>query len=151
MKHACEHCAQRYEIPTQKVIGKVLKVRCKSCEGTMEVVGPREGFDPLKDSSPPSIAQTQNQPATQNPLQKGGRIWWCGIGGKAHGPFSSQEVERLVDRGDVHARTRMWQSGMKNWVRISESPELGSFMEAIVQRTAEDHELLAGRDPIADQ
>ena len=33
MKHACEHCQQRYDIPDEKVLGKILKVRCKTCGG----------------------------------------------------------------------------------------------------------------------
>ena len=125
MRHTCEHCAQRYEMPDHKVIGKVLKVRCKSCEGVMHVVGPREGFDPEKDFRPPTLTGVQAYQTNGNGgagVSHAGRVWWAGIGGKAHGPFSTQEVERLIDRGDVHARTRMWQTGMDNWVRISESP-----------------------------
>ena len=149
MRHTCEYCAQRYEMPDHKVIGKVLKVRCKTCQGVMHVVGPREGFDPEGEHRPPTLTGVKAYKPGQSgeDVSHKGRVWWAGIGGRAHGPFSTQEVERLIDRGDIHARTRMWQSGMKNWVRISESPTLSFFMEAVVQRTAEDQKLLAGRDP----
>ena len=147
MKHTCEHCTQRYDIPDEKVLGKILKVRCKTCRGVMNVMGPQAELD--GDHRPPTLTGVQpykGQNAHQA-LDIKGRVWWCGIGGRAHGPFRADELERLIERGDIHARTRMWRNGMSSWMRISESPSLSWLMEMVMQRTAEDKELLAGRDP----
>jgi predicted Zn finger-like uncharacterized protein len=151
MKHTCEHCTQRYDIPDEKVLGKILKVRCKTCSGVMSVMGPHENVkeDAEGDYRPPTLTGVQAYRASEDgeALPASGRVWWCGIGGRAHGPFMERELERLVDRGEVHARTRMWRSGMSSWARISESPNLGWMMETIMRRTAEDKDLLHGRDP----
>ena len=150
MKHTCEHCTQRYDIPDEKVLGKILKVRCKTCSGVMRVMGPRESEkEQTEDYRPPTLTGVKPYRPSEDgeALPSSGRVWWCGIGGRAHGPFVAHELERLVDRGDVHARTRMWRSGMSSWARISESPNLGWMMETIMRRTAEDKELLNGRDP----
>ena len=147
MKHTCEHCTQRYDIPDEKVMGKILKVRCKTCSGVMSVMGPQ--IISNEEQRPPTLTGVKpykpNGEAQNLEIQ--GRVWWCGIGGRAHGPFRVEELERLIERGDVHARTRMWRNGMSSWMRISESPSLSWLMEMIMQRTAEDKELLAGRDP----
>lgn len=150
MKHTCENCTQRYDIPDEKVLGKILKVRCKTCLGVMRVMGPQEDTSAQSDDyRPPTLTGVQPYRPSQEAeaLPSAGRVWWCGIGGRAHGPFVAHELERLVDRGDVHARTRMWRSGMSSWARISESPNLGWMMETVLRRTAEDKDLLQGRDP----
>lgn len=40
MKFACDNCQTRYVIPDERVLGKILRVRCKRCRDVIEVVGP---------------------------------------------------------------------------------------------------------------
>ena len=148
MRHRCEHCGQRYSIPDEKVVGKVLKVRCKVCQGVMAVMGPRADFNAKRDARPPTLTGIQPYRPSQKQLpSSGGRVWWCGIGGKPHGPFAESELDRLITRGDVHARTRLWRSGMEEWERICESPRLSWVYEKVIERHTEDSYLLEERDP----
>jgi predicted Zn finger-like uncharacterized protein len=40
MKFVCDKCGTRYGIPDQRVAGRVLRVRCKTCRTVIDVVGP---------------------------------------------------------------------------------------------------------------
>jgi predicted Zn finger-like uncharacterized protein len=123
MRHSCEHCHTVYAIPDHKVAGRFVKVRCKSCHGTMHVVG----------------LGLQAQAAT-------GERWWCALQGQPRGPFTRDEVLLFVDLGDVSARTRMWRPGMQGWERVCESPTLSWVYARLVERLSED-ELLLAREP----
>lgn len=120
MRHTCEHCQTRYEIPDHKVAGRFVKVRCQRCQETMHVVG---------------IS-----------AQRGDERFWCAINGAPKGPFNRSEVELFVDLGDVSARTRMWKAGMKGWERVCESQNLGWVYARVVDRLSAD-ELLLAREP----
>ena len=93
MKHTCDKCQTRYEIPDARVRGRFLKVRCKICQNTMRVVG------------------------IETVESRSGAVWWCAIQGKAQGPLREDEVLARIDIGDLHARTRMWCEGMTAWER----------------------------------
>ena len=121
MRHTCEHCATRYEIPDDRVLGRFLKVRCKVCRATMHVVGLR----PLDAAA------------------KDGAVWWCAIFGTPHGPYREDEVASLVASGDIHARTRMWCAGMATWERVCESPTLTWVYGDVIARAATDPRMLA--------
>ncbi|MBI1947208.1 MAG: zinc-ribbon domain-containing protein [Deltaproteobacteria bacterium] len=116
MRHTCEHCATRYEIPDDRVAGRFLKVRCKRCRATMHVVGLR----PLDAAA------------------KDGAVWWCAIFGTPHGPYREDEVASLVASGDIHARTRMWCAGMRAWERVCESPTLAWVYGDVIARATTD-------------
>ena len=42
MKFSCERCHTRYSIADERVRGKILKIRCKTCAAVISV---REGMD----------------------------------------------------------------------------------------------------------
>ena len=109
MKHTCETCRARYEIPDARARGKVLRVRCKACAGVMRVVG--------------------------LPGRPG---WWVALDGQPAGPFAEHEVLALVDLGSVDARTRMWTAGMASWERVLESPRLAWVHARLVDLGCDD-------------
>jgi predicted Zn finger-like uncharacterized protein len=121
MRHTCEHCHTAYDIADHKVAGRFVKVRCKMCQQTMHVVG-------VKADTTPS------------------ERYWCAIKGQSRGPFNRQEVELLVSFGDVSARTRLWQPGMKGWERVCESSRF-AWIYALVEQTLSADELILAREP----
>jgi predicted Zn finger-like uncharacterized protein len=138
MKFTCAQCQTRYAIPDENVAGRSLKIRCSRCQSVMAIKGPPQLlatglYEPLQ------LKPTQSPPAPH------GRVYWCGIGGEAHGPFSRAEVGRLVERGDITARSRMWRPGYAQWARVCESPDLTWVYAAVMQRTSEDQMLLGAR------
>jgi predicted Zn finger-like uncharacterized protein len=121
MRHTCEHCHTLYEIPDHKVAGRFVKVRCKSCSGTMHVVGVAGG-------------------------KRRGDQWWVAVQGRPCGPLSREDVLAFVDAGDVSARSRMWRPGMPGWERVCESTTFSWVYARVVARLSED-ELLLAREP----
>lgn len=164
MKTRCDCCKARYEIPDDRVLGKVLRVRCKRCQSVMVVVGPTEAFAD-GDARPPTLTGVAALSASSQPAAASGPvttfrhgqapqrtredlapIWWVGIAGKPHGPYTKDEMLTLIDRGDVHARSRVWRAPFPSWERICESSSLGWAFERCVARAAEDASQLQGRE-----
>ena len=110
MHHTCEHCATHYEIPDDRVRGRFLKVRCKSCHGTMHVVG----VDPAGGD--------------------GAARWWCAVRNEPRGPFTADEVLLFIDVHEVTAHSRMWCTGMPGWERVCESSRLSWVYARLLDR-----------------
>lgn len=154
MKVRCESCRTRYEIPNERVAGRVLKVRCKRCEYVMEVIGPTAAFDTASDPMPPTLTGVKAYGALngsvypEQTLVTGGMtayvplesqpVWWAAIAGKPHGPYTREEVIALCHRGDIHARTRLWRAPWTEWERICEHAALAWAYEAVVERVGRD-------------
>lgn len=160
MKIRCESCHTRYEIPNERVAGRVLKVRCKRCEYVIEVIGPTAAFDTAADPLPPTLTGVKAYGALNGsaypeqtlvtagaplfvPLESQ-PVWWAAIGGKPHGPYTREEVVALCARGDIHARTRLWRAPWTEWERICEHAALAWAYEAVVERVGRDVAALRG-------
>lgn len=154
MKIRCESCRTRYEIPNERVAGRVVKIRCKRCEFVMEVMGPTAAFDSAADPIPPTLTGVRAYGALNGsvypeqtlltagmptfvPLESQ-PIWWAAIAGKPHGPYTREEVVALCARGDIHARTRLWRAPWTEWERVCESAALAWAYEAVVERVGRD-------------
>ena len=79
MRFQCEFCQAPYVLPDERVRGKVLKIRCRQCNGIMTVRGPQKealnADQTLPDPSTPSsvsstpLTSSQNIPALQTQTQ----------------------------------------------------------------------------------
>lgn len=151
MKVRCESCTARYDIPSERVLGRVLKVRCSRCQYVMQVVGPTEAFDPSADPLPPTLTGVRALGAASSEHPLGGSLaleaqalWWAAVGGKPHGPYTRQEIFALIERGDVHARTRLWRAPWGEWERICEHPALRWAYERVVAQLGRDVAVMHG-------
>lgn len=43
---------------------------------------------------------------------------------KAAGPFTEEELSRLIVEGKVDKSTFIWRPGMSNWLRVEDNPEI---------------------------
>lgn len=160
MKIRCESCRTRYDIPNDRVAGRVLKVRCKRCQHVIDVIGPTAAFDAAHDPTPPTLTGVKAYGALSGsaypeetlvtaaapsfvPLESQ-PVWWAAIGGKPHGPYTREEVTALCARGDIHARTRLWRAPWTEWERICEHAALSWAYEAVVERVGRDVAALRG-------
>jgi predicted Zn finger-like uncharacterized protein len=131
MKTSCPHCLARYAIPDERVRGKVLRIRCKRCEGVMKVVG--EGAQ--EHQRPPTYTDAdvyRPEPTVTRMAMVDGQAWFAGIAGHPQGPFSLNQLRELCRRGDVHDRTYLWTRGMAGWERIGTSPKLAFALEWVL-------------------
>ena len=61
MKFVCEQCSTKYAIDDARVRGKILKIRCKVCQGVITV---REQAESIPEGG--SATETRQQDATQS-------------------------------------------------------------------------------------
>ncbi|MFZ9887798.1 MAG: GYF domain-containing protein, partial [Myxococcota bacterium] len=138
MKFVCDRCSTRYSISDDKVRGKVLKIRCKTCSNIIVVREPSASAVPAQAQVAASGAHAHvlrgpapttsvnipipnldflSKPAPAN------TEWWVAIKGTQHGPMKRDGVERLFDEGRISARSYCWHSQMPAWMRLQELPD----------------------------
>lgn len=146
MKFSCEKCQTRYSIGDEKVRGKVLKIRCKTC-GNIVVVREQTASSQAAmpelvaaagSSTTTSPAPMQSQPVRQQqapgfPPQAPQRPvldvdWYVAIKGKQHGPAKKDEIVRLFREGKITDRSYLWNEGMAAWTRLREVPQFASLL-----------------------
>jgi len=170
MKFACESCNTKYLIPDERVVGRMLRVRCKRCSNIMDVVGPSRSptkveklgaikaqqdtaqdrplfsvrggsMDPFARVTDSGVWGVQGVPrgsarsdgmmgvqTASSPRRSSGPaadpMWWMAIKGEPSGPYTSEEVGALAERGRIHKKTRVWRPGMESWLRLRDVGEL---------------------------
>jgi predicted Zn finger-like uncharacterized protein len=154
MKFTCDRCDTRYSIGDEKVRGKVLKIRCKTCGNIMVV---REAITAVQGEA--STFQAQQQvaasggsagatvspfPVTATPVpsvpQRAAVAevsrpvtdidWYMAMKGKQHGPAKFDEIVRLLRDGKITERTYLWHDGLAAWTRLKELADFAGQFDA---------------------
>lgn len=66
-------------------------------------------------------------PGTTNPMGGGTRppcAFFVILDGQQAGPFSEDELTRLIAQGSVGKSTYVWKAGMPNWTHCANVPEV---------------------------
>jgi predicted Zn finger-like uncharacterized protein len=135
MKFSCERCQTRYSIGEDKVKGKVLKIRCKTC-GNIIVVreqqvvseGAELGQLAAAGGSPAAAAPSTAGNAGSAAAPAGDFDWYLAIKGKQHGPAKRDEVIRLFRDGKITERTHLWHDKLAAWTRLKDLPEFAAVV-----------------------
>lgn len=141
MKFSCERCQTRYSIGDEKVRGKVLKIRCKTCgnivvvreqtatsQGAMpELVAAGAGGAGATTTAPAAM-QSQAARPPSGPRGAPDIDWYVAIKGKQHGPAKRDEIARLFREGKITERSYLWNEGMAAWTRLREVPEFAALL-----------------------
>jgi predicted Zn finger-like uncharacterized protein len=142
MKFACDHCQTRYSIGDDKVKGKVLKIRCKTCgniivvrEQLPTVQGEASGYAVphmmTAAGAGPSVgspAPTPAPPPSAASPRPGAVAWFLAIKGKQHGPATVDDVVRFFREGKITERTYLWHEQLTSWVRLKDLPEFAAVV-----------------------
>ncbi|HEY1101094.1 MAG TPA: GYF domain-containing protein [Myxococcota bacterium] len=140
MKFSCDRCQTRYSIGDDKVKGKVLKIRCKTCgnivvvrEQLPTVQGEASGFATPQVASNGGTGSINVQPnmvaSSSTGVTTAARPeidWYVAIKGKQHGPAKHDEVVRLFRDGRITDRTYLWHDQLPSWVRLKDLPEFAA-------------------------
>ncbi len=149
MKFSCDRCQTRYSIGDEKVRGKVLKIRCKTCgnilvvrepgalSGSHQAVAQSAGGAPAAAAPRSSTAAPSNRrttspspPPARRPPPRGADVdWYVAIKGKQHGPAKRDDVTRLYREGRITERTYLWNETMSAWTRLREVPQFSFLLE----------------------
>ena len=115
----CEACGARYGIPSDRIKGRVIKIRCKKCNDLIRVVNKDVKTEPL--------------------ARRGeGKVWFTVVRRKRIGPFSEQEIRQQVEEGTIKLRTYTWRQGYEKWERLAKIPE---FVDLADGRATNQHHM----------
>ncbi|MCP4499463.1 MAG: DUF4339 domain-containing protein [Deltaproteobacteria bacterium] len=134
MKFTCERCSTRYSINDEKVQGKVLKIRCKTC-GNIIVVR-EQGASSAQPAAGAAPAAGQAAPRTEldvgapkpSALSAAAVEWFVAIKGRQHGPMRHADVVNLYRQGKITARSNCWNEGLSGWTSLRELPEFKNIL-----------------------
>src|SRR4051812_7380003 len=151
MKFVCDRCQTKYSIADEKVRGKILKVRCKSCTNIITVREEGAGAAgaairrPSAPASPvgsagarppaPAVPRTPLAPPATAPIERraaprpeppaeDGVAWYMALDGNRTGPFSRRQLIDRVAPLPKGADVHVWNEKLGSWKPPSEVPAL---------------------------
>ena len=115
MKIACQSCQAKYTIADEKVLGKVVKIRCKKCSATIVINGsesqgaeaPQEGGGVLDFTGPASNEQ-----------------WTVNVADGDQRTMLAAEIVKEYRAGVITDETYCWKDGMADWLPLREIEQL---------------------------
>ncbi len=118
MKFYCEQCNTKYSIAEEKVRGKVLKVRCKSCGNIITVRDPEAPIPAAQDP----VASTRPGP----PKAPGAspRIpqtnWYYSVNGQSSAPMDLDVLKGRYETGELGDESYVWHESIVEWKPVRE-------------------------------
>jgi predicted Zn finger-like uncharacterized protein len=122
MKFNCDRCKTRYSISDDRVVGKILKIRCKNCSAVitvregMSVVSPRIPEPAPSPGSGPTLAPTPPPPPKAPPPPPPVTEWYVSIDGRQSGPFDLAAAKRWVAARPANDELYCWSEGFDDWL-----------------------------------
>lgn len=120
MKIQCQSCQAKYTIADEKVLGKVVKIRCKKCSSTIVINGNEQAASADAGGVGTDVfdyASGSNEPWTVN---------------VADGDQRTMTIEELVAEykaGVVNDETYCWKDGMADWLPLREVEQIASAVK----------------------
>ncbi|HTQ02271.1 MAG TPA: zinc-ribbon domain-containing protein [Polyangiaceae bacterium] len=114
MKVSCQACGAKYTIADDKVRGRKVKIRCKSCGTPMVVDGQSEA--PPAEAAPAGGAAGEAAGSATS--------WSVNLSDTDQRTMTTDEIVAAWKRGEVTNDAFVWKDGMGDWVPILDSPEL---------------------------
>ena len=123
MKVSCQACGAKYTIADDKVRGRKVKIRCKSC-GAPIVVDAQSEVPPPPEAAPAADAAA--------PAAGGARTeaWSVNLSDTDQRNMTTDEIIAGWRSGVVTSDAFVWKEGMGDWVAILECDELRSVLPA---------------------
>lgn len=115
MKISCQSCQAKYTIADEKVVGKVVKIRCKKCGSTIVING-AEGHSAADDSSAGGEVYDYAAGAADQ--------WTVNVAEGDQRTMSTHEIVNEYRTGVVTAETYCWKDGMDGWLPVREIDQL---------------------------
>ncbi len=123
MKVSCQACGAKYTIADDKVRGRKVKIRCKSC-GAPIVVDAASEAPPADPAAGPSAAAATAAPAAAVPTSAKNETWSVNLSDTDQRNMTTEEIIAGWKSGEVTSDAFVWKDGMGDWVAILECAEL---------------------------
>ena len=113
MKIQCQSCQAKYTIADEKVLGKVVKIRCKKCSATIVING--NETRPAEDNQDTNVFDYAGQANDQ---------WTVNVADGDQRTMTGQEIVAEYRTGVVNDETYCWKDGMADWLPLREIEQL---------------------------
>ena len=113
MKIQCQSCQAKYTIADEKVLGKVVKIRCKKCSATIVING--NETRPAEDNADTHVFDYAGQ--ANDP-------WTVNVADGDQRTMTGQEIVTEYRTGVVNDETYCWKDGMADWLPLREIEQL---------------------------
>lgn len=117
IKIQCSTCDAKYSVPEDRVRGRTLTIRCKTCNDLIEVRSTGGTAGPLQ--------QQVTTPQKVGP----DKVWYVVLRRQRVGPLSEREIFDLFSQGEINQRTYAWRKSYSKWERLSEIREFARLVE----------------------
>ncbi|MFT5430086.1 MAG: putative Zn finger-like uncharacterized protein [Myxococcota bacterium] len=135
MQFQCPRCQARYKIADEKVRGRTLRVRCRTCSAQILLKSkaqPNVGAPAVEPQGPPrtvSVGPLRTVvPLTGGAVIPSPKLWHVAIGRDKTGPHTRDEVQHFIARGSLKPQSYVWRPGMANWAFLE---TIGEFRHAL--------------------
>ena len=108
MKITCQSCQAKYTIADEKVLGKVVKIRCKKCSATIVV----NGNDP---TAPPEVTRGYGEAGVSQE-----EPWTINVADGDQRTMTQTDIVAAFQAGVVTEDTYCWKDGMNDWLPLRE-------------------------------
>jgi|694.fasta_scaffold128371_3 hypothetical protein len=76
-------------------------------------------------------ARPPASPAAPPPVAAVGAEWHVAVAGGQSGPHTVQQVQSMIQRGQLAADALVWKAGMAGWITITECAELAGILATV--------------------
>ncbi len=130
MKITCNACGSNYAIADEKVSGRLVKVRCKSC-GAAIVVDARVQAPAMAAgaAAPSTPAPDAQDPAAAGAPDVAADSWSVNLSENESRTMTLAEIVAAHRLGEL-ADAYVWRDGMEDWAPLMAVPELATAVEA---------------------
>ena len=129
MKITCHSCGAKYAIADDKVRGRRVKVRCKSCRTAIVVDGYTADAEADADASAlGSMTGAEDDEATRvhQASSAGHDMWSVNLSDTEQRDMTAAEVVAAWNSGEITQDAYVWREGMDDWAPILDVPDLAS-------------------------
>lgn len=113
MKIQCQSCQAKYTIADEKVLGKVVKIRCKKCSATIVING--NETRPQEDNADTNVFDY---------AAGGNEQWTVNVADGDQRTMTVAEIANEYRAGVVNDETYCWKDGMADWLPLREIEQL---------------------------
>lgn len=144
MKVSCQSCGASYAIADDKVSGRVVKVRCKTCRTAIVVDGRQAQSGPPAPPRGVRVDADREQGSRQSHAPSGrpqprtgpaaatsstaSNVWTVNLSETDSRSMTPDEIVKAYARGELH-EAFVWKDGMSDWKPLLEVPELASLIQ----------------------
>ena len=120
MKIQCQSCQAKYTIADEKVVGKVVKIRCKKCSATIVING--NETRPQEDNADTNVFDY---------AAGGNEQWTVNVADGDQRTMTAAEIANEYRTGVVNDETYCWKDGMADWLPLREIEQLYGAMKGV--------------------